>query len=277
MSPPTTRADSWGYPPTTAARAHLVPRYGNPARICCVPGCLDQDCPPCRARCPVAKSAGCARVVPRDAVPFQWRNTTMSIVPTSVSPRRSFDARGRVALPRAQERSACGMRRQSGPLTPSTRSATPKSNSRDLRGAGGRHQRGIALRPQTVRRCAWCSSTRASWGWSNLLANPLNARCRQWARDLLSAGVRVVVPEICDYEGRRKLIHIGSTSGLIRLDRLKDWLEYDPYHDGRDAPGGRVLGAVATSRGRQRARMPALDGDVILAAMAPCPWVRRMS
>jgi len=46
-------------------------------------------------------------------------------------------------------------------------------------------------------------------------------RCRQWPRDLWAAGVRVFVPEICDYEVRRKLIHAGSTTGLIRLDRRR--------------------------------------------------------
>ena len=63
---------------------------------------------------------------------------------------------------------------------------------------------------------------------SHPLGKPLNARCRQWARDLLSAGARVIVPEVCDYEERRKLLHIGSAASLDRLDRLKAWLEYDP-------------------------------------------------
>lgn len=36
--------------------------------------------------------------------------------------------------------------------------------------------------------------------------NPDAVRCRQWARDLWAAGARIFVPEICDYEVRRKLI-----------------------------------------------------------------------
>ena len=62
-------------------------------------------------------------------------------------------------------------------------------------------------------------------GTLGMVANPRGTsrafQCQRWARNLLAAGVRVFVPEICDYEERRKLIHAGSTSGLARLDRLK--------------------------------------------------------
>jgi hypothetical protein len=59
-------------------------------------------------------------------------------------------------------------------------------------------------------------------------SKPRNVQCRQWTRDLLAAGVRVFIPEICDYEVRRKLIHRGATSGIARLDRLKIGFEYVP-------------------------------------------------
>ncbi|MGP0063803.1 MAG: hypothetical protein ACLQGP_09420, partial [Isosphaeraceae bacterium] len=69
-------------------------------------------------------------------------------------------------------------------------------------------------------------------GTLGMVANPRGTpravQCQQWARDLLAAGVRVFVPEICDYEERRKLIHAGSTSGLARLDRLKIGFDYAP-------------------------------------------------
>ena len=61
-----------------------------------------------------------------------------------------------------------------------------------------------------------------------MVANPGNnpdaLRCRQWARDLWAAGVSIFVPEICDYELRRKLIHVGATSSLARLDREDGFL-----------------------------------------------------
>jgi hypothetical protein len=102
---------------------------------------------------------------------------------------------------------------------------------------------------------------------SNPRGNPLNLRCRQWARDLLSAGVRVVIPEVCDYEERRKLIHIGSTSGLIRLDRLKVWLDYSPITTDAMLLAA-DLWAQARRRGMPTAGPRALDADAILAAQA---------
>ena len=63
---------------------------------------------------------------------------------------------------------------------------------------------------------------------TNTRANPKAAQCGQWARGLLSAGVRVFVPEIADYEQRRKLLHTKATAGVRRLDRLKTDFEYAP-------------------------------------------------
>ncbi len=65
-----------------------------------------------------------------------------------------------------------------------------------------------------------------------LLTNPRGRskpdRCRQWVKDLAAAGVRVFVPEIADYEVRRKLIHIRATAGVRRLDQVKATLDYAP-------------------------------------------------
>ena len=69
-------------------------------------------------------------------------------------------------------------------------------------------------------------------GTLGMVANPRGSpravQCPQWARNLLASGARVFVPEICDYEERRKLIHAGSTAGLARLDRLKIGFDYAP-------------------------------------------------
>ena len=106
-------------------------------------------------------------------------------------------------------------------------------------------------------------------GTLGMLANPRGTsravRCQQWARNLLTAGVRVFVPEICDYEERRKLIHAGSTAGLARLDRLKIGFDYAPITT--DV----MLRAAELWTAARRAGLPtappdALDGDVILAA-----------
>ena len=106
-------------------------------------------------------------------------------------------------------------------------------------------------------------------GTLGMIANPRGTpravQCQQWARNLLVAGVRVFVPEICDYEERRKLIHAGSTSGLARLDRLKIGFDYAPITT--DV----MLKAAEFWAATRRAGLPtappdSLDGDVILAA-----------
>ena len=52
--------------------------------------------------------------------------------------------------------------------------------------------------------------------------------CGAWLESLLTRDVRVVLPEIADYEVRRELLRIGSTQGIIRLDMLKTRLYYLP-------------------------------------------------
>jgi predicted nucleic acid-binding protein len=108
-------------------------------------------------------------------------------------------------------------------------------------------------------------------GTLGLLAKPRGKpqtdQCRQWVADLLSAGVRVFVPEIADYEVRRKLLHLGATAGVRRLDQLKAGLEYSPITT--DV----MLRAAELWADLRRAGLPtaapgSLDGDCILAAQA---------
>ncbi len=49
--------------------------------------------------------------------------------------------------------------------------------------------------------------------------------CRQWARDLRTAGHRVAIAEIADYEVQRELIRAGRTNSVTELDNLRGWLE----------------------------------------------------
>src|SRR5271166_4746709 len=63
---------------------------------------------------------------------------------------------------------------------------------------------------------------------TNPRGRPKSDQCRQWVKDLAAAGVRVFVPEIADYEVRRKLIHIQAIAGIRRLDRVKATLDYAP-------------------------------------------------
>jgi predicted nucleic acid-binding protein len=102
---------------------------------------------------------------------------------------------------------------------------------------------------------------------SNARGKPQPNHCRDWVNDLSAAGVRVFVPETAGYEVRRKLIHLGATAGLGRLDQVKITLDYAPIST-------EVMLWAAKLRGRARraglstAPPEAFDGDCILAAQA---------
>jgi hypothetical protein len=81
------------------------------------------------------------------------------------------------------------------------------------------------------------------------------------------AGVRVFVPEIADYEVRRKLIHIKAAAGIRRLDHVKVTLDYAPLTTDVMLLAA-DLWAAARSAGLPTAGPEALDGDCILAAQA---------
>jgi hypothetical protein len=91
---------------------------------------------------------------------------------------------------------------------------------------------------------------------TNPRATAQNVACRLWVTNLAIAGVRVLVPEIADYELRRELIRVNRQRGIAYLDRLATTGGYDPPRDGSNAASGGVVGAGAP------------DGDVILAAQA---------
>lgn len=104
-----------------------------------------------------------------------------------------------------------------------------------------------------------------------LVTNPRESersrRCNEWLRSLLAAGLRVVVPEVTDYEVRRELIRAGRPKGLARLDALAErvgLLLVDSATWRRAAE----LWAEARAAGRQAAADKALDADMILAAGA---------
>jgi predicted nucleic acid-binding protein len=84
--------------------------------------------------------------------------------------------------------------------------------------------------------------------------------------------VHVFIPEIADYELRRKLLHLipkGQTSprSLTRLDKLESFWEYLPL-DTATMRHAAELWAFSRQIGIPTAGIQALDGDVILAAQA---------
>jgi predicted nucleic acid-binding protein len=58
--------------------------------------------------------------------------------------------------------------------------------------------------------------------------SPQSLACAQWLQTLVADGVRVILPEIADYEVRRELLRAQKTKGLARLDALARLLEYLP-------------------------------------------------
>lgn len=93
--------------------------------------------------------------------------------------------------------------------------------------------------------------------------------CTRWLQNLVASSITIGIPEISDYEVRRELIRAGKTSGVQRLDELKNIkgilylpITTDILHKAAD------LWADSRKRGHITASDPALDGDVILAATA---------
>ena len=84
--------------------------------------------------------------------------------------------------------------------------------------------------------------------------------------------IQVFIPEIADYELRRKLLHLirknqATLQSVKRLDDLERLLEYLPL-DTEMMHRAAELWAEARFRGTPTAADQALDGDVILAAQA---------
>jgi predicted nucleic acid-binding protein len=91
--------------------------------------------------------------------------------------------------------------------------------------------------------------------------------CEQWLATLLTAGRRVIVPEITDYEVRRELLRMGRTKGITRLDGLAQSTEYLPITTAAMRRAA-DLWAIARQQGQPTASDNTIDADMILAAQA---------
>lgn len=91
--------------------------------------------------------------------------------------------------------------------------------------------------------------------------------CVNWLKSLIEADISVVIPEICDYELRRKYLHLDNSGGLKRLDALIGVLEFRPV-DTSVWKAAAAVWAECRKRGKATAHPEALDGDVILIATA---------
>ena len=102
---------------------------------------------------------------------------------------------------------------------------------------------------------------------TNPRRSPQSVACAQWLQALVAHGIRVIVPEIADYEVRRELLRAKKERGLARLDALASRLEYLPLTTAAIRQAA-VFWAQARQQGQPTADDKALDGDVILAAQA---------
>lgn len=104
-----------------------------------------------------------------------------------------------------------------------------------------------------------------------LLSDPrrsaATAACRKWSVSLTTAGRRVIVPEITDYEVRRELLRANRPRGIARLDTLAVQLEYLPLTTTAMRRAAE-LWALARQKGQPTAGDKTIDADVILAAQA---------
>ena len=102
---------------------------------------------------------------------------------------------------------------------------------------------------------------------TNPKATPQTDECNQWLEALLARGVRVMVPEIADYEIRRELLRADKREGVARLDQLKTAIGYVPITTGAMLRAAEYW-ATVRKQGKPTADDKALDSDVILAAQA---------
>jgi predicted nucleic acid-binding protein len=102
---------------------------------------------------------------------------------------------------------------------------------------------------------------------TNPRATPENQQCKQWLMALTTAGIRVLVPEITDYEVRRELLRADKRRGITRLDQLKASAGYLPLTTATMLQAAE-LWAQARRQGLPTADPKELDADTILAAQA---------
>jgi predicted nucleic acid-binding protein len=102
---------------------------------------------------------------------------------------------------------------------------------------------------------------------SNPNRKPVNLKCAQWLQTLFAGGIRVVVPEISDYEVRRELLRAGKAQSVKQLDDFATTVEYLPISTAAMRQAA-TLWAQARQHGQPTANDKSIDADAILAAQA---------
>jgi hypothetical protein len=87
--------------------------------------------------------------------------------------------------------------------------------------------------------------------------------CNEWAKGILQAGHRLIVPEIIDYEVRRELIRLGNQRALMRLNQLPSKLGFHKVSSDVLRRAAHFW-AEARRSGKPTADRHSLDKDMIL-------------
>ena len=102
---------------------------------------------------------------------------------------------------------------------------------------------------------------------TNPKLSPQSTACTRWLQNLIKSDVRVIIPEIADYEVRRELLRANKAKGVARLDELGKLLEYLPITTAAMHQAA-FFWAQARQRGQPTAGDKTIDGDIILVAQA---------
>jgi predicted nucleic acid-binding protein len=97
--------------------------------------------------------------------------------------------------------------------------------------------------------------------------SPASIACTNWIQTISVVGIRVIIPEIADYEVRRELLRSNKVKGIKRLDELIDLVEYLPISTAAMRQAA-IFWAQARQQGQPTAGDKTIDGDMILAAQA---------
>jgi len=102
---------------------------------------------------------------------------------------------------------------------------------------------------------------------TNPKLSPESTLCTRWLQTLITSNIRVIIPEIADYEVRRELLRANKVRGIARLDELANSLEYLPITTAAMRQAA-MFWAQARQQGQPTANDKTIDSDMILAAQA---------
>jgi predicted nucleic acid-binding protein len=97
--------------------------------------------------------------------------------------------------------------------------------------------------------------------------NAASIACKRWPQSHVAQGLRIIVPEIADYELRRELLRANRQRGLLNLDALIQRVEYLPLTTAAMRQAAQFW-ARARQQGQPTAGDKNIDADVIWAAQA---------